>query len=510
MPRADPSSSSASATRHLFRHFSDEQELLRNPYVGSALRAGRMTVAELHKRLSHAARSIEQEDQAAGKSSRGARQAACLIECTLKRRPAAEVARELGFSERQLFRERQSAWTRAVQYLVAADPSGPNEPSFDDAQCNHAARLFSSGERDRATTMLLRTLDGATGLESVMLASLASELHLAANDRFSAAALLARAQSFYVDSSAKESLLCRLTLTLLGELVESAEPKPPALRLNADVADAVVLESGVRWWMVRLATRLLMAKYNRAVARDRGGALRGDGLRAAEAAIALGERVPRLTEAEEFALRLLTAHVDWSQRGMTPRAETALIGNYLTATANGRLSEVAQIASLLASMMIIGGRAGSEAYAQTALAVAKALPEDETACFAALNLAVAELDAGRHEQAARLLTSAGSTHSECVLLAREIGAARGCANDARPPFVNAKALASSNAQTPLQAAYLSRVTAMELERRDDHRGATRLISAAWEIAAHDGDWLSHRTIGRTYRQLTRKPPRFNA
>jgi hypothetical protein len=492
----------------LFRHFFDEQELLRNPYIGSALQAGRLTLRELQERLGHAARSIEQEDRTAGKSLRGVRQAACLIECTLKRRPTAEVARELGLSERQLFRERQSAWTRAVRYLVAADPSGPNQPSLIDAQCNHAARLFSNGQPDAAMAMLSSVLTCSTGLQSVMLASLASELHLAANDQTSAASLLKRARSFYADSSVRESTLCRLTLTLLGELVETGEPKFPALRLNTDLGDAIVLENGVRWWMIRLATRLLLAKYQQALADDRGGALRGDAMRAAETAIALGERIPRLSEAEEFALRLLIAHVDWSRQGMTPRAETALIGNYLTATANGWLPEVAQVASLLASMMTIGGRTGGEAYAQTALAVAEALPEDDSARFAYLNLAVAELDAGRHDKAAGLISAAASPDdAECALLAREVRAATGSARGVRAPLLNAKARPSSASSTPLQAAYRSRVTAMELERGDDHRAATRLISEAWEIATHEGDWLSNRTIGRTYRQLTRKPPR---
>ncbi|HEY2474606.1 MAG TPA: hypothetical protein VGI19_07355 [Candidatus Cybelea sp.] len=438
------------------------------------------------------------------------RQAASLVECTLKRRSTAEVARELGLSQRQLFRERQSAWTRAVRYIVAGDPSGSHEPSFVDAQCNHAARLFSSGQRDAAMATLSSMLDSSNGLESVMLASLASELHLAASDQTSAAALLKRAQSFYAASNVRESTLCRLTLTLLGEILETGEPKFSALRLNADLADAVVLENGARWWMIRLATRLLVAKYQHALADDRGGALRGDAMQAAETAIALGARIPRLSETEEFALGLLIAHVDWSRRGMTPRAETALIGNYLTATANGWLPEVAQVASLLASMMTIGGRTGSEAYAQTALAVANVLPENETARFAYLNLAVAELDAGRYGKAARLIASATSPDdAECALLAREVRAAAGSARGARAPLVNAKAWPSCASGTPLQAAYRSRVTAMELERGDDHRAATRLISEAWEIAAHEGDWLSNRTIGRTYRQLTRKPPRAN-
>ena len=37
------------------------------------------------------------------------------------------------------------------------------------------------------------------------------------------------------------------------------------------------------------------------------------------------------------------------------------------------------------------------------------------------------------------------------------------------------------------------------------REAVRLISEAWEIATRYGDWMAHRTIGRTYRQLTRRP-----
>jgi hypothetical protein len=521
MPRTDPSRSSDSATRHLFRHFFDEQELLRNPYVGSALAAGRVTMSELQMRLADAARSIEKEDRASGNHRRGARQAIALVECTLKRRPAAEVASEIGLSTRQLFRERQAAWIRAVRYLTAAEPGGPPEPLFADVQCNYAAQLFASGQPEAGDVLLRQIMTEATGFEAFMLAALGAELHHHAGHRASAVGLLAVARSSYSAAALKASPICRLTMMLLDELLEMRMESSPKVRLNADMADLVVLDRGVRWWMVRLATRLLIEKYRRAVASyDRRGALR-----TAEAAVALGQRVPNLQGSEEFNLRLLTARVDWIERGWTPRAEVALIENYLTASANGWLSKAAHVASLLASMMTVARKTGAQSYARVALAAANTLPEGETARFVYLNLAVAELDAGRPEEAAVLLTNAtaatitkGSafdtgideSQAEYALLAREVRAATLSAHAAPVPFGIRRKIAALTLIDPLRAAYCSRVAAMELERRDDHRAATRLIAEAWEIAAHDGDWMSLRTIGRTYRHLTQRPPRSDS
>ncbi|HEX3671568.1 MAG TPA: hypothetical protein VHT92_07695 [Candidatus Cybelea sp.] len=340
-----------------------------------------------------------------------------------------------------------------------------------------------------------------------MLAALGAELHLTANDSDAARSLLARARSSLGDPAPENNALCRLTLGLLSELLGCDLPDAPKIRLSADLVDAVFLERGVQWWMIRLATRLLISKYYRAVALYD----RRDALRTARTAVALGERVPTLPEREEFDLRLLTAHVDWSEHGLTARAESALVGNYLSATANGWLPEVAQVASLLASMMIIAGKQGAENYTGTALALAGMLEEDETARFTYLNFAAAELDAGRPESAATYLAQAvpenarGLVASECdaeyALLAREVKAtARSHTQLAVGDRKGADRLATLD---PLRSAYLSRVAAIELERRDDHRAATRLIAEAWEIAAHQGDWFSHRTIGRTYRKLTR-------
>lgn len=496
MPRTDPARSSESATRHLFRHFLDEQELLRNPYVGPALAAGRLTMAELRARLAAAARSIEAEDRASGNHWRGVRQAAALIECTLKRRAPHEVAAEFGISARQLFRERQAAWTRAVRYLASVEPAGPSGAVFADVQCNQAAQLFYAGKREAGDALLRQMIAAATGVERFMLAALAAELHQTIGDA-SFLEMRATARSLYGDACVQGSALCRLTMMLLEA------------RFDAQIADALGPEPGVKWWMIRVAIRLLIAQYRRAVATcDRRAALR-----IADAAIRLGRRVPTLPEIEQFNLRLLTARVDWMVRGWSPRAEAALIGNYQTASANGWLAEVVQCGGLLASMMIIAGKSGSEDYAQTVLAVAKTLPDGKTAGFTYLNFAVAELDAGRPDDAAALLagvmpfpaTSADERgmdelQAEYDLLAREVRVAQ--SPSAASPPLSGRRTNQAAAQDPVRAAYRSRVAALELEHRHDHREAVRQISEAWEIAAHAGDWMAHRTIGRTYHDFT--------
>lgn len=512
MPRTDPARSSESATRHLFRHFFNEQELLRNPYVGPALASGRLTMLELQARLAGAARSIEDEDRASGNDRRGRRQASALVECTLKRRAPAEVAAELGLSTRQLFRERRAAWTRALRHLVAAEPPGPSDALFADALCNHAARLIAAGRHDAGNALLGRMLSRSTGVERFMLAALGAELHHQARPA-SAADFLAIARSSYSVPAVRANALCRLAMMLLDELFETRADRLRTIQVNADACD-IVVEPGIRWWMVRLATRLLIAKYRQAAASyDRHGAIR-----AAEAAIALGGRVPNLPENEQFNLRLLTARADWTVRGVTPRAETALIGNYLTASANGWLTEVAQVGSLLASMMIVARESGSEEYARTALAVADALSESRTARFVRLNLVVAILDAGRPEAAAKLLADAAppakkgasvadmdESQIEYAILSREASASGPSARAALPGDDCGK-LGALVAGDPIRAAYCGRVAALELAQRDEHRAAVRRISEAWEITAQHGDWLSRRTIGRTYRQITRRPP----
>jgi hypothetical protein len=465
----------------------------------------------LHGRLAEAARRIEAQDQAAGKHHRGVRQAISLIECTLKRRPTGEVAGELGLSARQFFRERQAAWTRAIRYLIAPEPSALNEPSFRDVRCNHAIRLFASGQRLEGAAILFEMLQDATGLEGVMLAALGAELHHADNDIGAARNLLARVRTSVLGTPFESSTLCRLTLMLVSELLGSETAGGPKLRLSADLVDSVFLERGARRWMLVLTMRLLIARYHRlAASYDRRGALR-----AAEAAVALGERIPTLPAREEFDLRLLMAHVDWSEHGFTARAEAALLGNYDTATASGWLPEVAQVGSLLAAMMAIAGKGGYEGYAETALSVAQMLQEDEAARFTCLNLAAAELDIGRPDRAATFLeyavpTGAAGALAECdvevALLAREIKAASRTTNVPAIALSDSRELDRAVTLDPLRAAYHSRVAAMELERRDDHRAATRLIAEAWEIAEHEGDWFSHRTIGRTYRQLMRRAP----
>ncbi len=349
----------------------------------------------------------------------------------------------------------------------------------------------------------------ATGVEKFMLAALAAELHqhVGSNPQ----ALLASARSIFADSAIQCSALCRLTLTLLDDVFGTPNTYSPPIHVNTDIADAVVLEPGVKWWMIRLAIRLLIAKYRRATASyDRRGALQS-----AEVAINLGQHVPTLREEELFNLRLLTARVDWMVRGSTPRMEAALIGNYQTASANGALSEVVHIGSLLASMMIISGKGGSEDYAQTALALANTLPEGRTTCFAHLNLAVANLDVGRPDDAAQVLADVtpltkknvhdvdiDDLRAEYDLLAREVRVT-GSSSLATLPFENRGEIGASTGGDPLRGAYCARVLALELECRGEHREAVRQISKAWEIAACRGDWMAHRTIRRTYDRLTR-------
>ncbi|HEX4013118.1 MAG TPA: hypothetical protein VHX17_04405 [Candidatus Cybelea sp.] len=510
MPRTDPSRSSESATRHLFRHLFNEQEMLRNPYVGSAVAAGRLTMQELRARVAAAARAIEIEDRTSKRGWRGTRQAAALVECTLKRRAAADVASELGISVRQLFRERQTAWIRALRYLIVPEPLGPSDGSFADVECNRAVQLFFSGRSQAGGVLLSQMIAAAKGVERFMLAALAVELR---NGIGAATAdNVAYARSLYSAPSVQASPVCRLTMSLLDETYETQHERFRGTQLLADGADSLVLEPGVKWWMIRLAIRLLIAKFRRAVAAyDRPAALR-----TAQAAIALSQHVPALTELEQFDLRLLTARVDWMLLGPTPRMHAALTANFHVASANGRLSEVVHVGALLAGMTIVADRRGSKDYARTVLALANTLPEIRTAAFAYLNLVVAELDAGRHENAARLLAggmplaarTAGDAameelQTEYELLAREIRTQSVSADGLSFP---ARSRPRGSTRDPLRAAYCARVAALELARNDDRRAAVRQISEAWEIAGQGGDWMARRTIGRTYRELTRRPP----
>jgi hypothetical protein len=515
MPRADPSRSNQDATRHLFRHIFDEQELLRNPYVCSAVAAGRLTISDLQARLADAARSIEAEDRASGKHWRGTRQAAVLLECTLKRRDPAEVAGELGISVRQLFRERRAAWTRALRYLITPASADIREGLVVDVRCNHIAQLFAIGRRDAGDTLLRDIIAKAMGLERFMLAAFGAELHRRANNAHSAADMLATARSSYAAAALQRNGLCRLTMTLLDEQFETRSKGVRKKLSYVEIISSIDSEPVVRSWMIRLTTRLLISRYLRAgAAYDRRGALQ-----TAKLAIALSERASNLPETELFDMRLLTAREDWMVRGVTPRAEAALIANYLTASANGWLPEVAHTGSLLASMMIIAGKSGSDDYARTTLAVARTLPEGKTAQLAYLNLAVAKLDASQPEDAVKLVAAAAprtksttldgpkeESQAEYALLAREVRLVVPQANISPGMSEDRTELGASDAGDPLRSAYGSRLAAMEFERRDEHRAAVRRISEAWEMALHCGDWMSHRTIGRTYRQIIGRSP----
>jgi tetratricopeptide (TPR) repeat protein len=163
MPRANPTASFEVATKHLFRHLHNPGELRKNPLTrfffeesDSAIetcKADRVAVERVHDTIRAAARRFRECDLQAGLNERAHRGYEIVDGC-LGRKTVSEIARRLGVSSTQYYRERAQIATRIAAFIRDGSDRVP-QPSiepFDEFRyaMTHAARLTEIGDTQRA------------------------------------------------------------------------------------------------------------------------------------------------------------------------------------------------------------------------------------------------------------------------------------------------------------------------------------------------------------------------
>jgi tetratricopeptide (TPR) repeat protein len=127
MPLVDPRISFEVAAAHLFRHLHEPRHLKNNPLVqrffrdrasGRLIRSQeRVAIERIYEMVRKAAQSCRQADVAAHEHERALRQHTIVTRNLLDRRPLAEVARALGISTRQCYRERTEICERIARHI---------------------------------------------------------------------------------------------------------------------------------------------------------------------------------------------------------------------------------------------------------------------------------------------------------------------------------------------------------------------------------------------------------
>jgi hypothetical protein len=215
MPRAKPSRSGQSASRHLLRNLDDARELRRNPlvagYFATSPRSRRRTPDEdcaalewirglVHEAL--AALYAKADPAADRDGTRLGRMHAALLRCEIDRQAPELVAAELGLSDRQLRRERAAAHDAFLDAFHHAAAAGrpPAIVCADLAQLRlaEAVQLHCIGQ-SRLGLSVFASIAGtapriSTRLESVCLAT---EAQLDAGRIYEAEALVAEANAIY-------------------------------------------------------------------------------------------------------------------------------------------------------------------------------------------------------------------------------------------------------------------------------------------------------------------------
>jgi tetratricopeptide (TPR) repeat protein len=158
MPLVDPRSSFEVAAAHLFRHLHEPRHLKKNPLVQRFFRdrasgrffhaQERVALERIHEVVREAARSCRQAEEAACEHERALRQHTIVTLNLLERRPLAEVARTLGISTRQSYRERTEVCVRLARRIrdAAETPAAAVVLDASDFRLRHAEFLAQLGD----------------------------------------------------------------------------------------------------------------------------------------------------------------------------------------------------------------------------------------------------------------------------------------------------------------------------------------------------------------------------
>ncbi|HZO92831.1 MAG TPA: hypothetical protein VFB22_03600 [Candidatus Baltobacteraceae bacterium] len=265
MPRADPDRSPYCASRHLLRNLDDARELRRNPLVRNLFapeRVGardgdheRRAVARIRRRVTVTLAGLRDQPRG-GRAVRLGRVHAALLRCEIDSQPLAVVAAELGLSERQLRRERQTAH---ALFLRAFDGDAPAPAETRRAmvaadtaavRVSEGVELHELGESDLAERVLLDVERGAPAAERRIEAACAgAEVALergrleAARERLDEARALLGARGEELDERARLAAeqhvdLAEWCVRWRTELVGGVAARPPLVVAHADAVQA--------------------------------------------------------------------------------------------------------------------------------------------------------------------------------------------------------------------------------------------------------------------------------
>lgn len=262
MARVDPGSSWSAACHHLVRHIDEPFELRRNPIVsrffalgkGTSPHADQLALAAIHNAVLAALADYEVDALANGRSEESRRRRRIVDAHVLRHRPAGEVARDLGLSRAQFYRERHAICDFIAQTLNARwRPSN----SFIESQLRRdvlaiaRAKFFIEGcESERALVALEDVAkcadDPARKIEALCLIAtvLSNKLD---HDGAEAAVSRVRHEASERDSGLSEQAreLARLRLDLVLAIVASNAGRTDAANRLLEKTCSSIQES--RW-----------------------------------------------------------------------------------------------------------------------------------------------------------------------------------------------------------------------------------------------------------------------
>ena len=162
MPRANPNASFEVATKHLFRHLHEPDDLRANPLTRAFFEEPD-ALERIHGLIRAAAACCRDEDRAAGEEERARRQYAIAIEDCLGGKSVRAIARALGISPTQYYRERAEIRARMARHVRdAGDPATQvTGVPFDDFRYGmaRASSLIELGDAVRAIEEYRRLFD---------------------------------------------------------------------------------------------------------------------------------------------------------------------------------------------------------------------------------------------------------------------------------------------------------------------------------------------------------------
>src|ERR1700729_669957 len=404
MPRTDPEAAREVAVKHLFRHLRDDQQLLRNPLVGPDLLSGKFTAQELRAGVVRAATIIRDDDARLGRSERGKRQSACLIQCDLGSQSVASLAGEFAISSRQLARERREAWIRALPHILMKT-AHLTPASLHDLVHNRALALFRAGRvRDGAEVIRAHVANVEPEAAMFSLCGLALMQHDFKRDhdaRETYKELNARIRSVACTRSHSRLNLAQYLLTILLGHATTTHIWNMQVR---DLVRRAALETPTDAWMSRTILRLLFSLSQKFVYAD-------DFQNMLAISCAIDDICSELNDLdcyETFALHTVKAISEWKQNGFTVGMEAHTLRGLHLALANGWTSVVAEGASLLASVYYLSGNIVLARMYRDVAVSSVALTDDKGAVALTYNnFAVAALDSG-------CIAAAGQFGSRCL------------------------------------------------------------------------------------------------